>query len=361
MPFYQNLNSSSPEDARTIQKILDLRKALKINVPERTQSETLLLATWNIRDFDKKGWGYRLSESYYYMAEIVASFDLVAIQEVYKNLYALDRLMSILGGHWKYVFSDTTEGRRGNDERIAYIYDSRKIRFGGLAGELVIPPVEERVKNDKGETQTIYHPVGQVWRTPLICGFQAGWAKFMLCSVHIQWGANSAEPEGRVKEIQQVAEFLKNRTEDDSTWARKIILLGDFNIFSTNDKTYKALEDNGFKCPEAICNAITNVAKTKRPYDQILIRERVNRFEVLSGDVFNFFDYVFKEEEEPIYHPLMKKIKDKPEDPDEFYANYNKWKTYQMSDHLPLWVELKIDYANEYLQDKLSENDEVVT
>lgn len=353
MPFYQNLDASSKDDSRTIQKLLNLRKALKDQIPKRTQSETLLLATWNIRDFDKKAWGYRLAESYYYMAEIIASYDIVAIQEVYRNLYALDRLMSILGGHWKYVFSDTTEGTRGNDERIAYVYDSRKIKFGGLAGELVIPPIEKRVEED-GKKKTIYQPVGQVWRTPLICGFQAGWAKFMLCSVHIQWGANSAEPEGRVNEIKQVAEFLKNRTEDDTAWARKIILLGDFNIFSTNDKTYKVLEDNGFKCPDPIFNEITNVAKDKKPYDQILIRERVNRFEILSGGAFNFFEHVFKDDEEDIYRPMMTKVKAKPEDKDEFYSSYKKWKTYQMSDHLPLWVELKIDYADEYLQDKLS-------
>jgi hypothetical protein len=26
------------------------------------------------------------------------------------------------------------------------------------------------------------------------------------------------------------------------------------------------------------------------------------------------------------------------------------WRTFQMSDHLPLWVELKIGYSNQYLE-----------
>jgi len=30
-------------------------------------------------------------------------------------------------------------------------------------------------------------------------------------------------------------------------------------------------------------------------------------------------------------------------------AYYTEWRTFQMSDHLPLWVELKIDFSNEYL------------
>jgi hypothetical protein len=29
------------------------------------------------------------------------------------------------------------------------------------------------------------------------------------------------------------------------------------------------------------------------------------------------------------------------------------WRTYQMSDHLPMWVALKIDFAEQYLQELL--------
>ncbi len=336
-----------------MEKLLLLRQELKEQIPERTLSRTLLVATWNIRDFDKSSYGERLSESYYYMAEIINAFDIVAIQEVYRDLTGLNKLMSILGGHWKYVFSDTTEGTRGNDERIAYVYDSRKAKFGGLAGELVLPPIATRVTGEDGKKKTVYTPVNQVWRSPLICGFQAGWAKFMLSSVHIQWGGSEADAEGRVQEIEHVAKFLKDRTEDETAWARKLILLGDFNIFSTEDKTYKALMDQGFRCPEPVFNTITNMGKKKRTYDQILLRERENRFEVLDGGTFKFFDYVFKDDEEDIYRPFMLKKKKKETDPDVFYKSYKQWRTHQISDHLPLWIEVKIDYTDEYLGDKL--------
>jgi len=32
-----------------------------------------------------------------------------------------------------------------------------------------------------------------------------------------------------------------------------------------------------------------------------------------------------------------------------------KWRTFQMSDHLPLWVELKIDFSDQYLERVLKE------
>ena len=343
MPFYQDLDPNTVDGKRTIEKLIKLRYTLKEQVPTRTQSKTLLLATWNIRDFDKPTYGYRLEEAFYYIAEMVSAFDIVAVQEVYRNLFAINKVMNILGSNWKFIFSDATEGPQGNGERIAFLYDSRKIRFGGLAGEMVLP----NVKDENGNRV----PIEQIWRTPLICGFTAGWAKFMLCGVHIQWGESTANSEERVREIHHVAEFLKKRTEDPTAWARKLILLGDFNIFKRGDKTYQVLEEAGFKCPEPLLKKeyYTNTGKNKRQYDQILLRERKNKFEVISGGNFNFFDVVFKDDEEQIYRPLMKKPKSS-----DSYKNYKQWRTHQMSDHLPLWVELRIDYADEYLENKLA-------
>lgn len=352
MPYYYQLNEKNANDQRAIKNLLELRKQLKAAIPERTHSKTLLLATWNIRDFDKPSYGTRMKESIYYIAEIIASFDIVAVQEIYRDLTALNRLMDILGRHWKYVFSDATEGRQGNNERIAYLYDSRKVRFGGLAGELVLPSKKVKITDADGNEQTILQPVSQIWRTPLICGFQAGWAKFMICNVHIQWGENKAESEGRRKEIEQIASFLKDRTEDETAWARKLILLGDFNIFSKEDTTYKVLQDHEFICPHPIENVFTNMGIKKRNYDQILLRERKHRFEVLNGGTFEFFKYVFKDDEEAIYKPHMKRPNSSRNE-DNYYKSYKMWRTHQMSDHLPLWVELRIDYTDEYLEEKL--------
>ena len=35
--------------------------------------------------------------------------------------------------------------------------------------------------------------------------------------------------------------------------------------------------------------------------------------------------------------------------------SYKNWRTYQMSDHLILWVELAVDHAERYLLDRLDD------
>ena len=56
--------------------------------------EKLLLATWNIRDFDKPAYGERSDEAIAYIAEVISYFDLVALQEIYRDLTALKRVMA---------------------------------------------------------------------------------------------------------------------------------------------------------------------------------------------------------------------------------------------------------------------------
>jgi hypothetical protein len=43
--------------------------------------------------------------------------------------------------------------------------------------------------------------------------------------------------------------------------------------------------------------------------------------------------------------PPTEKEKDLTED-----QRYRKWRTWQMSDHRPLWIEIDTDYANQYLE-----------
>lgn len=76
MPMYWQLKRWKTVDReRTIDHLFALRKALAKAVPQRTSSDTLLLATWNVRDFDsnKFGQGPRLAESFHYLAEVIAA------------------------------------------------------------------------------------------------------------------------------------------------------------------------------------------------------------------------------------------------------------------------------------------------
>ncbi|MCD4674011.1 MAG: endonuclease/exonuclease/phosphatase family protein [Anaerolineaceae bacterium] len=353
MPFYQNIDPKAEHSPHMLERLLALRQQLDREVPTRTQSETLLLATWNIREFDSPAYGERLPEAFYYIAEIIAHFDLVAIQEVRRDLRALKKLCAILGGHWKYLITDITEGSRGNDERMAFLYDTRKVSFGGLAGELVLPPLQLKDENGK----TFYQPVSQVARTPFMCGFRAGWTRFILATVHILYGKSSANNPQRVEEIRQVAQALRSKTLDRYAWARNLILLGDFNIFSPQDKTMQALTDAGFVVPPSLQNLPSNIPQTKY-YDQIAFRARDDRFATANqGGIFNYYKSVFRPQDEATYVPYIGKAyhftsSNQPrQNKSAYYLNY--WRTHQMSDHLPMWVELKIDYSDDYLKRKL--------
>ena len=63
---------------------------------------------------------------------------------------------------------------------------------------------------------------------------------------------------------------------------------------------------------------------------------------------------VFTEAEMPDYEEIAKTIRSAP-DTGEPYADwpgtYGDWRTHEMSDHLPVWIELEVDYSNAYLAD----------
>ena len=355
MPFYQTIEQDTPCGQRTIEKLLILKEALN-EIPKKTDDETLLLATWDIRDFDKASYGQRSEEAIFYLAEIASRFDIIAIQEVYKDLRGLERLCHAMGGYWKYITTDVSGGSRGNNERMTFLYDSRKVKFGGLAGEMVLPPVKA-----KGGIKV---PAEQVWRTPFICGFSCGWSRFMLASVHVLWGSGKknggTEPEDRVAEIRNIAKFLKKRTSEKTAWSRNLILLGDFNIFTTDEDgtAFNELLSAGFEVPEELRNFTTNAGRN-RHYDQIAFKIQKDRLDWTGNcGVFDFFQYVYREDEEKVYASEMgakykknsrgniRTAKQKAT----YFKTY--WRTHQMSDHLPMWVELKIDFSKRYLERK---------
>jgi hypothetical protein len=351
MVFYNDIDSKTEEGKRTAARLLTLREALEGQIPQRNIAGTMLLATWNIREFDSLSYGERKDEPLYYIAEIIDHFDLVAIQEVRDNLKALDRLMDLLGSWWKCVLTDVTEGKPGNRERMAFLYDSRKVRFGGLAGEVVIPPTKKR-----GE---VLEPAKQLARTPYLVGFGIDWFKCTICTTHILYGESAAEDPERLEEIRELASFLADRAKEEHAWAKNMILLGDFNIFDTTDATMQAIEDAGFTVPEQLKGHPSNAPKT-RHYDQIafIAPELEDHLQLSAAGVFNYYEHVYRIEDEDLYIGEMGESYFRKNDGDErteqgrtlYYRTY--WRTYQMSDHLPMWIQLKTDFGEDFLKDK---------
>jgi endonuclease/exonuclease/phosphatase family metal-dependent hydrolase len=355
MPFYPELRIRSNDSQavktakqRACERLLALKQTFAADaLPERNLDGSLLLATWNIREFGAAKMGPRLMESIYYLAEIINCFDFVALQEVRRDLAEFDHLRRVLGRWWKVLFTDVTEGGQGNSERTAFLYDARKIEFGGLAGEVVLPPKKEGKKTT---------PVLQIARTPYLAGFQAGWFKFTICTTHLYYGQSKADDPQRLAETEALAGFLAKEVKRAEAWARNMVLLGDFNIFSTKDKQFEALKEAGFKVPQTLFDTKTNAIGNK-PFDQIafIAPSLTDKLDESKSGVVPVFDQVFKDEDESLYAAHMgpgylKDAKGKVRDAKSKTSYYRKWRTFQMSDHNPLWVELKTDYSARYLQ-----------
>ena len=188
----------------------------------------------------------------------------------------------------------------------------------------------------------------QFARSPYIVAFQAGWLKINLCTVHIYFGDNDdpALLEQRRAEIQALTDALGRRAaremKDDPESRTMTGVLGDFNILSREHETMKALENSGFLVPDAL-KAIpgSNVDKTKA-YDQIAFWKPdadrgYARLDVLGAGVFDFFQHVYRKSDRTAYRP------------DDSQTSYETWRTYKMSDHLPMWIELRTDFSDAYL------------
>jgi hypothetical protein len=68
------------EKIRTLESLPVLQEGLQAKVATKRHVENLLIGSWNIKEFGNLK--NRLPESYFYIAQIISKFDLVAIQEV---------------------------------------------------------------------------------------------------------------------------------------------------------------------------------------------------------------------------------------------------------------------------------------
>ncbi len=342
---------SEAEKDWTSRRLLDLRAQLAApqptGVPRRTKDATLIIGTWNIRDFDNNKFrhGPRRRESLHYIAEILSAFDVCALQEVNEDVGPLREVIRLMGPGWEFIATDMTTGSSGNRERMAYVYDSRKVRFRNIAGQIVLPkhallPGEE-----------------QFARTPFMVSFEAGWFHFSLCTVHIYFGEASRNSDGyarRVAEIDYIAREMASRADRED---ENYILLGDFNIKNPVDETMESLRRAGFTLPPELfpSNLLGN-----KFYDQIAFRTRPDELTFVSAGVFDWSQSLFKPEHYDHYAPVLpRRHRDlgpdgRPTDRGRDRDYYiQRWRTWQMSDHLPLWVELAIDFSDAHLMNNL--------
>jgi endonuclease/exonuclease/phosphatase family metal-dependent hydrolase len=346
--YYGGLRATASTAAtkRTIERLLALREQLA-PIRLKRNPRTLLLATWNVRDLGANGFNPRdrEEEAYYYIAETIATFDLVAVQEVNRNLAPFQKVMKLLGPRWDYIVTDATEGRGGNDERMAFVFNSGVVRFRKIAGEIVLPGGQTIIPAGAAAGASAATAGVQFARTPFLVSLQAGWFRFNLCTVHIYYGEDTGPKlEQRRQEIERIARFFKARQEKEN---EDYILLGDFNIVSPQHETMQALESNGFVVPEPLKFG-AGVAERGHFYDQIALRVREKRLEIGEGGVIDLYRSVFREEDLPAYLPLMQQ--DSAAEAANPAKYFRKWRTWQISDHMPMWIELRTDFSDAYLK-----------
>jgi endonuclease/exonuclease/phosphatase family metal-dependent hydrolase len=358
----QDLNKT--ELRRAVPRLEALREQLK-KIPAKDADGNLLLASWNIRDLGKPGGGFgygeRRPESYFYIAEILSRFDFVAVQEV-NQLATWEKVMDVLGPHWGFIASDVTHEKiGGNDERLTYLYDKRKVTFRNVAGEIVLPPKMMVSQNEKGGRQFA--------RTPYFASFQAGWRKFDICTVHIYYGSSSgAKLARRIDEINQIVKYLGSQGDEKVDAGKALILLGDFNVAGLKHKTMEALLKEGFVVPEEIQDPPEH--QRNNFYDQIAFKTPPDSLVFPAGEKntagsFRIYENVFNAGQIDSYRKYFEPVRErtlqearakakknnkkapKEQTPEEFYED---WRTWQLSDHQPLWIRLKADDSNHYLE-----------
>lgn len=356
------------ERSRVISNLERLREGLNEKIPFKDQNDSLLLATWNIRDIGKdylkslapgfdratmrRGAGPRNRETYYYIAEIVSRFDFVAVQEV-NDIEEWEIVMDILGRDWDYIATDVTdEELGGNGERLTFAFDRRKVFFRKIAGEIVLP---NSMLITSSETGAGAMAGKQFRRTPYLASFQAGWFRFDICTVHIYYGEGEEGMAQRVQEIDRIAAFLAEYAKVSLNKAKSLFLLGDFNITNPEHRTMAALKRHGFRSPGERYFR-TNVIETMH-YDQLAFLgaddsvDFSGRTSVPERDfgVFRFFDYVYRhnEADRAEYADQMGRSRIGAS---KTLAKFKEWRTYQLSDHMPLWVKLSVNNSTAYLR-----------
>jgi exonuclease III len=317
---------SPPNDS--LQVLEALESGLDDKLPKKVAGKNLLIGTWNIAQFARvtKRWHmgsddhpWRNLQDLCCIATVISHFDVVAIVEVKRNLEALRLLMQILGPKWGFIVSDTTEGDPGHDERLGYVFDTRRVRASGMAGEIVIP--DDELDADYSELKK------QFARTPYAVSFRAGDKGFTLVSLHILYGEQD-QPQVRTPELRRIAKWMHEHADDPDEFNRNMIALGDFNIDRYDDENWQAFVlEYGLSPPDKLLDVPRTVGDTPEKhsyFDQIAWFNKGKKaaltLKYKDAGGFIWTDYVLQN------------------------VNVDR-KEARISDHYPLWAEFDLTAA----------------
>ena len=334
------------ERKRTAAGLERLRDDLNRTIPPRSYESNLLVATWALHQFGRSD---RLpgneSEALFYIAQVITSFDLVALQRVDRNLRRLEALVEVLGPDWRVLVTDVAPGIKGNRERFAFVYYQPRVEFRNFSSQVILPP--ERLAGGK------FRPVQQFARPPMVAAFRSGGTEFQVCTAHIVFGGGRRNgAEWRLKEIRMLGDYLRARSRYEET---DMLLLGDFQMGKRESPILDALRESKVQIPDELLHP-TNLKMTN--YLDLIGFTSPKRSMPLGpsrprSGAYNLYQHVLRDEDIDVYKKTdsFRKFakgwsQSGSRDPDSKSRNerrYWKWKTFLVSDHLPLWAELSVD------------------
>lgn len=300
---------------------IDLDKS----IPKKT-SKNLLIATWNIREFGDltEEWSAKNNavpkrdlESLLCIIEIIKRFDIIAIQEVQDNIKCLRDTMNTLGDNWSFLMTDVTKGDKGGGERLAFIFNNKKVKLSGLACEIVIPEeqLKKEISPDALDTQFA--------RTPYAVSFKVKDKTFVLLTLHVIYGEDAKD---RIPELKAISKWIYEWAKDLKKWGHSLMALGDFNIDRKDDLAYKAFVGDKLFIPDDL-----NLEDIKRTiFDKVSFYDQIAWFKNTSSEFQINLDY----KKGGTYNFKGKVLTDR---------NYTDSQlSFRISDHLPLWAEFKV-------------------
>ncbi|MEP6513019.1 MAG: endonuclease/exonuclease/phosphatase family protein [Parafilimonas sp.] len=308
-PFTVNLQA----ELDALRNYRDTKEELQIPAPT---NDNLRIATWNIANLGAQD---RTEKHVKLIAEIISWFDVIAIQETKDNFADLYAIKNILAHPYKCIFSDAG----GNDERMAFIYNSCKMAIMEEIAELSIPPSDFRFITLPGVDAAF----NGFDRNPYMVSFKAKNFLFILMNVHLYYGDDTAKASinRRRLEAYAVGRSADLRGASKFAYTTNILALGDFNLpkVDETDPVYKALLSRGLQLPEHTSKVYSNISDDAA-YDQVAFLPGM-KSRIISHGIFPFDNIIFAD--------LYKK---------KTAAEFKSYIKYYISDHRPLWINLSI-------------------
>ncbi|MBI3469531.1 MAG: endonuclease/exonuclease/phosphatase family protein [Planctomycetes bacterium] len=222
--------------------------SVEIGLPSGATGDAIRIASFNIQVFGES----KLEKPAIVelLAEIVRSFDVVAIQEVRaQSQDLLPRFLDAVnakGAHYHYVLGPRL-GRTSSKEQYAFIYNMATVEL------------------DRESVYTVHDPDDLLHREPLVAGFRVRGPPveeaftFTLINIH-------TDPDEVAVEIEALDDVFR-AVRDDGRYEDDLILLGDFNA---DDVRLRAAGGLG-SVTAAISGQPTNTRGTDT-YDNLLFQ-----------------------------------------------------------------------------------------